>query len=209
MHFSSQDFFKLVLATLLSSLFLSSCSFPARTGYDRRIGDYRPNTIVTETVTDSIPAKTVERQNSVEKKRKAATHKEASRVATRTLPPSKGSLEDYIKPWLGTRYRMGGTTKAGIDCSGYVMQIYKGYYNIALKHNAEAMFKDGRGHSVRRGNLQEGDLIFFGDFWGINHVGIYLKGDRFTHASNSKGVTITAMTDKYWSGKYKGARRFR
>jgi lipoprotein Spr len=51
--------------------------------------------------------------------------------------------------------------------------------------------------------------VFFGSFWKIDHVGIYLKGDRFTHASSSKGVMISPMSDNYWRPKYQGARRFR
>ena len=89
------------------------------------------------------------------------------------------------------------------------MQVYKGYYNIALDHNAASMYNDSRGSSVSRGSLREGDLIFFGSFWKIDHVGIYLNGDRFIHASSSKGVIISPMSDKYWSHKYQGARRFR
>ena len=89
------------------------------------------------------------------------------------------------------------------------MQVYKGYYNIALDHSASAMYKDSRGKSVSRGSLKEGDLVFFGSLWKIDHVGIYLSGDRFIHASTSKGVMISPMNDKYWSHKYQGGRRFR
>ena len=89
------------------------------------------------------------------------------------------------------------------------MQVYKGFYNIALDHNAQRIYDDGRGYSIRRTKLHEGDLVFFGNFWKISHVGIYLKGNRFIHASTSKGVVITSMDDNYWSSKYKGARRFK
>ena len=89
------------------------------------------------------------------------------------------------------------------------MQVYKGFYNIALDHNAQRMYDDGRGYSIKRTKLQEGDLVFFGNFWKISHVGIYLKGDRFIHASTSNGVVITPMDDNYWASKYKGARRFK
>ena len=62
---------------------------------------------------------------------------------------------------------------------------------------------------MSRGNLREGDLLFFGSFWNISHVGIYLSGDRFIHASSSRGVVISNLNEKYYRNKYQGARRFR
>ena len=123
--------------------------------------------------------------------------------------PSSSSLEQLAKSWIGTPYVYGGSSKSGTDCSGYVMQLYKSHYGISLPHNAGQMYDDSRGSSVSRGSLQEGDLVFFGSFWKIDHVGIYLKGDRFTHASSSKGVMISPMSDNYWRPKYQGARRFK
>lgn len=155
-------------------------------------------------VKESAPAKTT----SAAKVRNAAKKKEAKRVAAKNAAPKYTNLEALANTWIGTRYKMGGTTKKGIDCSGYVMVVYKEFYNIDVPHNAATIFKDSRGKSVSRGDLKEGDLVFFGDFWGISHIGIYLNGDRFTHASTSRGVMISPMNDKYWSPKYKGARRF-
>ncbi|MCQ2101700.1 MAG: NlpC/P60 family protein [Fibrobacter sp.] len=222
--FSKKLTFFLLLA-IYSVLFIS-CTFPVRTGYDRKIGDYKPvpseqnspeqtaqavqssepqqarTNIATTAKKDT--AKAV-RQNSPAKARAAINQKEVARSA----PKKSTSLESAINPWLGTRYKLGGTSKSGIDCSGYVMVIYKDVYGISLPHNAATIYKDDRGSSVSRGSLKEGDLVFFGDFWGISHIGIYLNGDRFTHASTSKGVMISPMNDKYWSPKYKGARRFR
>lgn len=199
-----------------------SCTFPVRTGYDRNIGDYKPAPVAKETAaaeatepaqsatkadksTAKAEKKAPQRQNSSAKAKAAINQKEIARSA----PKKATSLEAAIKPWLGTRYKLGGTSKSGIDCSGYVMQIYKEVYGIALDHHAATIYKDSRGSNVSRGNLKEGDLVFFGDFWGISHIGIFLNGDRFTHASTSKGVMISPMNDKYWSPKYKGARRFR
>jgi len=203
---------------------LTSCSFPTRTGYDRRIGGYKPAPVTRQVETakqskeESLAKDTLSnaptalqdtskqpRQNSAAKARAAINKKEVAKA----VPKKSTSLEGFIKPWLGTRYKLGGTSKSGIDCSGYVLTIYKQFYGIALDHNAEKIYKDPRGKKISRGDLKEGDLVFFGDFWGISHTGIYLNGDRFTHASTSKGVMISPMNDKYWSPKYKGARRFK
>ena len=201
---------------------LLCCTFPTRTGYDRNIGDYKP--IAEETApaqnhsqSEAQPARvaaqtppkqdSTQHRNSAQKVKQAAVQKEAAKAAPK--PESKGSLEKYASSWIGAKYVYGAASKSKTDCSGFVMQVYKGYFNIALDHSAASMFKDSRGTSVSRGSLKEGDLVFFGSFWKIDHVGIYLSGDRFIHASSSKGVMISPMQDKYWSHKYQGARRFK
>lgn len=199
---------------------LFGCAFPERTGYDRSIGDYKPvagqasNTSeAVQGETQAEPARAAARadssqhKTSAQKVKQAATRKEAAKAAPK--PESKGSLEKYASGWIGAKYVYGAASKSKTDCSGFVMQVYKGYFNIALDHNAAGMYKDSRGSSVSRGSLREGDLVFFGSFWKIDHVGIYLSGDRFIHASSSKGVMISPMNDKYWSHKYQGARRFK
>ena len=138
---------------------------------------------------------------------KKAEKKDSSTKKKTTAKPT--NLEKYAKEWLGAKYVYGAANKKKTDCSGYVMQVYKGFYGISLDHSSQHMFDDGRGYSIRRSKLQEGDLVFFGNFWKISHVGIYLKGNRFIHASTSSGVIITPMDDKYWASKYKGARRFK
>lgn len=172
---------------------------------------------VDTTKKDSVkkePAKKVEIASKTvadtTKKQTSAKTEAASKTKKQAKPASKPTnLEKYAKEWLGAKYVYGAASKKKTDCSGYVMQVYKGFYNIALDHNAQRIYDDGRGYSIRRTKLQEGDLVFFGNFWKISHVGIYLKGNRFIHASTSKGVVITSMDDNYWSSKYKGARRFK
>ena len=172
---------------------------------------------VDTTKKDSVkkePAKKVEIASKTmadtTKKQTSAKTGAASKTKKQAKPASKPTnLEKYAKEWLGAKYVYGAASKKKTDCSGYVMQVYKGFYNIALDHNAQRIYDDGRGYSIRRTKLQEGDLVFFGNFWKISHVGIYLKGNRFIHASTSKGVVITPMDDNYWSSKYKGARRFK
>jgi lipoprotein Spr len=198
---------------------LVACSFPVRTGYDRNIGDYKPvpasETAVAKAETAPAPvaagtaakAEPGKHQNSVEKARTAINKKEAAKAAQKSAP--RGNLENYARGWMGAKYVYGAASKTKTDCSGFVMQVYKGYYNIALDHSASKMYKDSRGKSISRGSLKEGDLVFFGSLWKIDHVGIYLTGDRFIHASTSKGVMISPMQDKYWGHKYQGARRFK
>ena len=224
--FSLPQFAGLTLVSFC--LGLACCSFPVRTGYDRNIGDYKPvptSEVATRPAASPAPEEappkhvttgqknpaaqdsTKRPQNSAEKARAAVNKKETAKAAAKAAP--RGSFENYARQWLGAKYGYGKATKTKTDCSGYVMQVYKGYYNISLDHSASSMYKDSRGKSVSRGSLKEGDLVFFGSLWKIDHVGMYLTGDRFIHASTSKGVMISPMHDKYWSPKYQGARRFR
>jgi len=211
-------------AIAATALLLVSCSFPTRTGYDRKIGGYKPvasqaNTSAQSTQqTAAAPAQQPAasaaanaRQAEQPKRTTASATKAAAanKMANPPPPRSKGSLEKYASEWLGAKYVYGAASKTKTDCSGFVMQVFKGYYNIALDHSASSMYKDSRGSSVSRGSLKEGDLVFFGSFWKIDHVGIYLSGERFIHASTSKGVMISPMNDKYWSPKYQGGRRFK
>ena len=186
---------------------LIGCTFPTRTGYDRNIGDYKP-----------IAQASAEQANSSKKapaptgnhKTSAGDVKQAAAKKSIPEPPApKTTFEEYASKWLGTPYVYGANSTKGTDCSGYVMQVYQGFFNIALPHNAHMMYKDERGKSVSRGSLREADLIFFGSFWKISHVGIYLGGDRFIHASSSRGVIISNLNEKYYKNKYQGARRFK
>ena len=164
---------------------------------------------ITDKASENVSTKTIEKQaeKTAEKTTAKKTDKSTSKQTKRAIKPT--NLEKYAREWLGAKYVYGAAGKRKTDCSGYVMQVYKGFYGISLDHNAQRIFDDGRGYSIRRKKLQEGDLVFFGNFWKISHVGIYLKGERFIHASTSNGVVITSMDDNYWASKYKGARRFK
>ena len=155
---------------------------------------------------DSVAAKKAD-STAIKNVAKKTDKKASTAKKSTTAKPT--NLEKYAKEWLGAKYVYGAASKKKTDCSGYVMQVYKGFYGISLDHSSQHMFDDGRGYSIKRTKLKEGDLVFFGNFWKISHVGIYLKGDRFIHASTSSGVIITPMDDKYWASKYKGARRFK
>lgn len=103
--------------------------------------------------------------------------------------------------WLNVPHREGGTSRKGVDCSFLVGAIYKQVYGIKLERNSEAIFeKNCRKLSKHR--LDEGDLVFFNTSRkagnNINHVGIYLKDNKFIHASTSRGVIISDLTDAYY-----------
>ena len=122
-------------------------------------------------------------------------------------PDDNDLLYSTIQGWIGTPYKYGGTTKAGVDCSAFVGHIYKEVYNIQLHRVADDIRKDVT--LITRSELREGDVVFFTNSKGrVSHVGIYLKDGLFVHSSTSRGVIISRLDDKYWSAHfYKGGRR--
>ena len=126
------------------------------------------------------------------------------------IGPSASSKASKIiasaKQYLGVPYVWGGTSPSGFDCSGLVYYVFR-QHGISLNRTAETQYKHGS--FVAKGSLQPGDLVFFQNTYkaGISHVGIYIGGGQFIHASSSQGVTISALSNSYWSSHYYGARR--
>ncbi len=108
--------------------------------------------------------------------------------------------------YRGVRYRWGGMSTRGMDCSGLVALVLRDY-GIKAPHNSKALYKLGK--QVSREDLQPGDLVFFHTTRaGISHVGIYIGDGKFVHASSSKGrVRVDRLDTGYYSRRYVGARR--
>jgi peptidoglycan DL-endopeptidase CwlO len=107
--------------------------------------------------------------------------------------------------FLGVPYVFGGTSTAGFDCSGYVQHVFA-TLGIALPRTADAQFDAG--HRIV-GGMKPGDLVFFQTYApGPSHVGIYLGGGKFVHASSSRGVMVSKLSEAYWANRFIGAKRF-
>ena len=119
-------------------------------------------------------------------------------------------LYRQVSSWLGVKYRYGGTTKNGVDCSAFVGNIYKDVYGEKLHRSAEDIYLNDC-KRIRQGRLKEGDLVFFRTDdkhkKRPNHVGIYLKDGKFAHASTSKGVEVNSLDKEYYRKAFiKGGR---
>lgn len=127
-----------------------------------------------------------------------------------TVTEPERRLRDVTDAWRGTPYKLGGTSRSGIDCSAFSRVLYQDVYSVALPRTAEEQERLGR--RVDRKDLQPGDLVFFrtqgmGPLFRSRHVGVYLGGGQFAQASGRRGVTVSSLDNRYWSRKYHSARR--
>lgn len=109
---------------------------------------------------------------------------------------------------MGIQYRWGGKNpEKGLDCSGFVSHVFREALGIVLPGTARAMSIVG--NSVRKGELQPGDLVFFNTLkTAFSHVGIYLGDNRFIHAPRrGKSIHISSLSESYWAERFNGARR--
>ena len=114
-------------------------------------------------------------------------------------------LYTLIDEWWGTPYHYGGSTKDGIDCSAFTGQLFSSVYNTTLPRTASEQYN--LCIKIDKDNLQEGDLVFFRNKRSVSHVGMYLGNDCFVHSSTNSGVTISKLTDDYYSRKFMGGGR--
>ncbi len=114
-------------------------------------------------------------------------------------------LLEHVDEWYGTRYRYGGTTKSGIDCSAFVQAVYLSAFALSLPRTAREQYRTSR--IISATEVKTGDLVFFNTTGGISHVGIYLQNNKFVHASTSQGVTVSDMFDPYYLKRFIGIGR--
>ncbi|GGW53577.1 cell wall-associated NlpC family hydrolase [Winogradskyella epiphytica] len=130
-----------------------------------------------------------------------------------TAKPTKEAekIVKYAQTFDGTRYKYGGTTKRGMDCSGLIYTSYK-EHDISLPRSTSGLKSAGTWIDIKEVNV--GDLVFFAtgkNSRKVNHVGIVTNvrpgNVEFIHASTSRGVMTSSLAEKYWYFAFVQARR--
>lgn len=115
-------------------------------------------------------------------------------------------LLDAVDEWYGVRYRTGGNTHSGVDCSGFTVAVYAAAYGLTIPRVSRDQYKACR--KISTTELQEGDLVFFNtNGRGVSHVGVYLGNNKFIHASVSRGVRVSDLFESYYMKRFVGAGR--
>lgn len=135
--------------------------------------------------------------------------KAPAKVVNKQTPNKQVRQEDKLVStalkFKGVPYRYGGETPKGFDCSGLVWYVFK-EQGKALPRMADQQFLTGK--KVNEKDLRPGDVVFFTTTEpGASHCGIYSGDGKFIHASSSRGVMESRLSDVYWKPRYLGARR--
>ncbi|TXE18899.1 NlpC/P60 family protein [Psychroserpens burtonensis] len=145
------------------------------------------------------------------KTRTSKTTKKRNSSPSAATPKTVVNIIEHAKTFEGTRYKYGGTTKKGMDCSGLVVTAFK-KEDILLPRTTSDLSKRGDWIDVKE--VKEGDLLFFATKKNnrrVNHVGIVTSSRpghvEFIHASTSRGVMISNLAESYWYLAYVQARR--
>ena len=117
----------------------------------------------------------------------------------------KNILNQQYTDWNHVKYRYGGLSYKGIDCSGLVYRIYREKFGFDVPRSTEYQSKVGK--SINKSQLRAGDLVFFKTGILTRHVGMYIDNGNFLHVSSSKGVKISNMKNPYWANVYWKSRR--
>lgn len=132
---------------------------------------------------------------------------ETALSGTTQQPETKlSNLFTNLKQYLGIRYRFGGQSPEGFDCSGFVRFMFNKELDIKLPRSSNEMASVGA--RIDRSELRPGDLVFFKNSRNrINHVGIFIGNDTFIHSSLSKGITCDTLNASYYDKRYATAVR--
>lgn len=118
---------------------------------------------------------------------------------------TNSALYSFIDDWYGTNYRMGGTTKKGIDCSAFSGTLLSAIYSFDVPRTAREQYRICE--KINKEELLAGDLVFFNTRGGVSHVGVYLANNCFVHSSSSEGVKISSLDESFYSRKFIGGGR--
>lgn len=175
---------------LILTIGLTGCT-TSRSIFDRRLGDETDEAKVKNPVSESPSSDEASTEDSVQ-----SLYREFEQA-----------LRTELAPWHGVPHLMGGTARTGIDCSGLIVRVFGDLLSLQTSRTTEQLIREGQ--HVLKNELMAGDLVFFSPVGAKkgSHVGIFLSDDEFTHASGSKGVMTSSLTESYWTQFYETSRR--
>ena len=134
---------------------------------------------------------------------------EPSRYTNENYAASEMPFGEALDKYMGTPYRLGGKSLAGMDCSGFASRFFKEVFGLNLPHNSQAISEMESLEALSsKEYYRPSDLLFFGrNSRQITHLGIYLADGKFVHAASSEGVTISSLEDTYWKKRLVASKR--
>ena len=194
-------------AAILLSLPVASCRSTSNNTHTYRPYHERRNRGGNDTV--DKPSENVEKQQPIPQSGHGLVSDEWARLDIKLGRNDNKKLYKELKRWLGTPYAYAEhTCGEGTDCSGMVMEVYLTVYGIKVHRNSAKMLEQNCS-IIDLDDLREGDLVFFctnGDE-RVSHVGIYLKDNKFVHASSSRGVAVDDLRQNYYATHFHAAAR--
>lgn len=124
-----------------------------------------------------------------------------------TLRKRGDSIAEFALTLRGARYRYGGATPEGFDCSGLVFYAHR-QFGLTVPRTSRDQAQQAE--AVKPRDLEPGDLVFFRiDSRIVNHVGIYIGKRNFVHAPGAgKPVTVNSLDDEFYEATFTAAGRF-
>ncbi len=153
------------------------------------------------------PRRTAGGSKTGSSKRQRSGSRSSGRPAASTARGSEIGevLRREVGNWRGVPYRLGGTDRSGVDCSGFMRAVFRRRFDLELPRTTSQQARKGK--KVSREDLRPGDLVFFRISDRTRHVGAYVGDGEFLHASSSRGVTVSRLGSDYWRRRYWTSRR--
>ena len=146
---------------------------------------------------------TIKVKNDKYKKLKIVEKKELTTNSIK-YPKKTQAFMDFYNEYKNVKYKFGGDSKKGIDCSAFTQKVYKEKFGIDISRTTRSQVNEGI--EVKKSELIPGDLVFFKTGKTDRHVGIYVGNGDFLHAS-IKGVKFTKLDKPFYKKNYWTSRR--
>jgi murein DD-endopeptidase / murein LD-carboxypeptidase len=133
-----------------------------------------------------------------------ANSSKSKEIASHSKKNKSKAFMDFYHDWKNVKYKFGGNSRKGIDCSAFTQRVFKEKFNVNIPRSTRTQVTAGK--EVKKSNLKVGDLVFFKTGKIDRHVGIYMGEGKFMHAS-IKGIKFTKLDKPFYKKAYWTSRR--